>query len=93
MQNPTNEEVEEALEKVFQNRWDDGQFTDAGLSYEELHKVKNGFCRVWRTLHHDRLKYPATQTGKMPIPPDSSFKAEEKDNSGSEVDPASVAEC
>jgi cyclic-di-AMP phosphodiesterase PgpH len=93
MQNPSNEEVEEALEKVFQNRWDDGQFTDAGLSYEELHKVKNGFCRVWRTLHHERLKYPATQTGKMPIPPDSSFKPDEKDNSGTEVDPASVAEC
>lgn len=97
MQNPSNEEVEQALEKVFQNRWDDGQFTDAGLSYEELQKVKGGFCRVWRTLHHERLKYPATQTGKMPIPPEQSanYKAEEKHQQES-TEPENaepVAEC
>lgn len=70
MQNPTNEEVEIALEKVFQNRWEDGQFADSSLTYEELHKVKGGFVRVWRTLHHERLKYPSTTTGKMPIAPE-----------------------
>lgn len=70
MQNPTNEEVEIALDKVFQNRWDDGQLADSNLTYEEMQKVRAGFCRVWRTLHHERLKYPATTTGKMPIAPD-----------------------
>ncbi len=68
MHDPTQEEVEQALEKVFQNRWDDGQFKDSTLTYDELVKVKGGFCRVWRTLHHERLKYPATTTGKMPVP-------------------------
>ncbi|MDP3507825.1 MAG: HDIG domain-containing protein [Candidatus Melainabacteria bacterium] len=70
MQNPTNEEVETALDKVFQNRWDDGQLADSNLTYEEMQKVRAGFCRVWRTLHHERLKYPATTTGKMPMAPD-----------------------
>jgi hypothetical protein len=69
MHDPTQEEVEQALEKVFQNRWDDGQFLDSTLTYDELVKVKGGFARVWRTLHHERLKYPATTTGKMPVPP------------------------
>jgi hypothetical protein len=69
MHDPTQEEVEEALEKVFQNRWDDGQFLNSTLTYEELLKVLDGFARVWRTLHHERLKYPATTTGKMPVPP------------------------
>lgn len=78
MQNPSNQEVEEALDKVFQNRWDDGQFSEAGLTYEELQKVRGGFCRVWRTLHHERLKYPATQTGKMPMVPDSTYKNEDE---------------
>jgi putative nucleotidyltransferase with HDIG domain len=68
MHDPTQEEVEQALEKVFQNRWDDGQFKDSSLTYDELLKVKGGFARVWRTLHHERLKYPATTTGKMPVP-------------------------
>ncbi|MBS1995700.1 MAG: HDIG domain-containing protein [Cyanobacteria bacterium SZAS LIN-2] len=69
MHDPSQEEVEQALEKVFQNRWEDGQFLDSGLTYDELMKVKSGFARVWRTLHHERLKYPATTTGKMPVPP------------------------
>ncbi|MGH9552133.1 MAG: HDIG domain-containing metalloprotein, partial [Terriglobales bacterium] len=69
MKDPTEEEVEQAMDKVFQNRWDDGQFSESGLSHNELHRVKKAFVRVWRTLHHDRLKYPSTTTGRMPVPP------------------------
>lgn len=69
MHDPTMEEVETAISNVFKARWDDGQFSECGLSSEELEKVKRGFVRVWRTLHHDRLKYPATTTGKMAIVP------------------------
>ncbi|HNG22218.1 MAG TPA: HDIG domain-containing protein, partial [Candidatus Obscuribacter sp.] len=76
MRDPSQEEVEQALEKVFLNRWEDGQFSESGLSLEELHKVKAGFARVWRTLHHERLKYPATTTGKMPIAPQVEVREE-----------------
>lgn len=69
MHDPTEEEVETAIGKVFQNRWDDGQFNEAGLTYEELMTVKSAFVRVWRTLHHERLRYPSTTTGRMAIPP------------------------
>ncbi len=44
MHDPTQEEVELALEKVFQNRWDDGQFMDSTLTYDELVKVKRRLC-------------------------------------------------
>lgn len=70
MTDPTQEEVEAALAKVFENRWQDGQFEQSTLTFDELQKVKVAFARVWRTLHHERLKYPATTTGKMPVPPD-----------------------
>jgi cyclic-di-AMP phosphodiesterase PgpH len=69
MKDPTMEEVESVMSNVFKARWDDGQFSECGLSSDELDKVKKGFVRVWRTLHHDRLKYPATTTGKMPVVP------------------------
>jgi putative nucleotidyltransferase with HDIG domain len=80
MHEPTQEEVEHALDKVFKNRWDDGQFIEAGLSVEEFEKVKQSFGRVWKTLHHERLKYPSTTTGKMPIvpPPDQKQEKEVK---------------
>ncbi len=69
MKDPTEQEVDEAIDKVFENRWADGQFTESSLTYDELHRVKLAFVRVWRTLHHDRLKYPSTTTGRMPVAP------------------------
>lgn len=69
MKNPSQEEVEEAISRVFKARWEDEQFNESTLTLEELERVKQGFLRVWRTLHHDRLKYPSTTTGRMPIAP------------------------
>jgi putative nucleotidyltransferase with HDIG domain len=71
MHDPSQEEVEAAMTKVFQNRWDDGQFNEAGLSYPELEIIKGAFVHVWRTLHHERLKYPSTTTGRMAVPPET----------------------
>jgi putative nucleotidyltransferase with HDIG domain len=70
MVDPKELEVDESLTKVFENRWQDGQLNQSGLTYSELQKVKEAFLRVWRTLHHERVKYPATTTGRMPIPPE-----------------------
>jgi cyclic-di-AMP phosphodiesterase PgpH len=69
MHNPSQAEVEAAISKVFTNRWEDGQFSEATLTFVELEKVKRAFVHVWRTLHHERLKYPSTTTGKMAVPP------------------------
>ncbi len=69
LKDPTQEEVDTAIASVFKARWDDGQFTECGLSAEEFERIKKAFVHVWRTLHHDRLKYPSTTTGKMPVPP------------------------
>lgn len=71
MHDPSQEEVEAAMTKVFQNRWDDGQFSEAGLTYSELESIKRAFVHVWRTLHHERLKYPSTTTGRMAVPPEA----------------------
>lgn len=69
MKDPTEQEVDVSIGKVFENRWEDGQFSESGLTYDELQRVRLAFVRVWRTLHHERLKYPATTTGRMPVPP------------------------
>lgn len=69
LKDPSQDEVEAAISGVFNARRDDGQFLESGLTNEELEKVKKAFARVWRTLHHERLKYPSTTTGRMPVPP------------------------
>ncbi|MGE0265535.1 MAG: HD family phosphohydrolase [Candidatus Obscuribacterales bacterium] len=79
MKDPSEEEVETALTKVFEARWEDGQFSESGLTYDELQRVKLAFVRVWRTLHHERLKYPSTTTGKMPVAPEEEKVAPDKE--------------
>jgi putative nucleotidyltransferase with HDIG domain len=75
MNDPTQDEVEATMSNVFKARHDDGQFSESGLSKDELERVKKAFARVWRTLHHERLKYPSTTTGRMPVPPEQPPKA------------------
>jgi len=81
MKDPSEEEVDTAISRVFENRWEDGQFDQSTLTYDELEQVKLAFVRVWRTLHHERLKYPSTTTGRMAIPGES---LEERDSTKSE---------
>lgn len=71
MKDPSEDEVDKAITRVFENRWEDGQFDESTLSHDELEQVKLAFVRVWRTLHHERLKYPSTTTGRMAIPGES----------------------
>jgi membrane-associated HD superfamily phosphohydrolase len=70
LRDPSQDDVEVAISAVFKARTDDGQFSESGMTAQDLDKVKKAFGRVWRTLHHERLKYPSTTTGRMPSPPD-----------------------
>ncbi len=81
MKDPSEAEVDTAISRVFENRWDDGQFDESTLTHDELEQVKLAFVRVWRTLHHERLKYPSTTTGRMAIPGES---LEENDSTKNE---------
>lgn len=82
LHDPTQQEVEAAIGNVFKARWDDGQFTESTLTEPELNKVRDAFARVWRTLHHERLKYPSTTTGRMPVPPQYAELASQPGNGG-----------
>lgn len=81
MKDPSEAEVDTAISRVFENRWQDGQFDESTLTHDELEQVKLAFVRVWRTLHHERLKYPSTTTGRMAIPGES---LEENDSTKNE---------
>ncbi len=71
MKDPSQEEVDEALTKVLENRWEDGQLNQSTLSHREMLQIKTAFAKVWRDLHHERPKYPTTTTGRMPMPPEA----------------------
>lgn len=92
MKDPSHQEVEETIAKVFKARWDDQQFSESGLTFEELEKVKQGFLRVWRTLHHDRLKYPSTTTGRMAVPPEKPLGSQTGSHQAVSVSPDPVCD-
>jgi hypothetical protein len=89
MRDPSQEEVEIAIGNVFKARWDDGQFSESNLNEYELNRVKQAFVRVWRTLHHDRLKYPSTTTGRMPVPPNMVAQTGDSASAQSSANPIS----
>ncbi|MFQ3542734.1 HD family phosphohydrolase [Halobacillus rhizosphaerae] len=55
---PTEEEIQEIVHGIIENRLLDGQFDDCNLTFKELNKVERS---IWETLHgiyHSRIQYP-----------------------------------
>ncbi|MDX1977470.1 MAG: HDIG domain-containing protein [Pseudanabaenaceae cyanobacterium bins.68] len=51
-------EAVEMVNRIFRQRWDDGQLLDSGLGLAELEQLAPVFIRVWRQHNHGRIKYP-----------------------------------
>ena len=57
LKNPTNEEIEEIITKIIQERLNDGQFSDAPLTLKDLKIISTTFSRILRGMQHQRIKY------------------------------------
>lgn len=57
LKNPTNEEIEEIITKIIQERLNDGQFADAPLTLKDLKIISTTFSRILRGMQHQRIKY------------------------------------
>lgn len=56
--NPENqEELENIVFKVIQDRVLDGQFTDCDISLQDLHKIGETICKVIPAMLHKRIDY------------------------------------
>lgn len=51
------EDIEEALEKIFRERLNDGQFDECDITMKDLMKIKDTFARNLVGLHHQRIAY------------------------------------
>ena len=50
--------VEELLEKIFQDRLEDGQLDECPLTLEEVAKIKQSFIKTTLNMLHSRIEYP-----------------------------------
>ncbi len=56
----TPEEMEQNIRQMCQDRLADGQFTDCGLTTQELELICQAFVSILRGMFHQRIPYPET---------------------------------
>lgn len=55
--NPSNEKIDEIINKIIRERLNDGQLTDSPLTLKDLKIIGETFSRMLRGMHHKRIKY------------------------------------
>lgn len=56
----TQEALEALIDKLFNERLQDGQLSDSPLTFKDLKIIATTFSRVLRAAHHQRIKYHQT---------------------------------
>lgn len=57
LNNPTQEEMEQVIDKIIQERLIDGQLSDSPLTQKDLKTIAQTFVRVLKGMQHHRIKY------------------------------------
>ncbi len=57
LKTPTNEEIEEIIDKIIVERLNDGQLSDSPLTLKDIKIVATTFNRILRGMQHNRIKY------------------------------------
>ncbi len=57
LKTPSNEEIEEIIDKIIKERLNDGQFSDCPLTLKDLKVIATTFNRILRGMQHNRIKY------------------------------------
>lgn len=55
--NPSNEEIDEIIQRIIKERLNDGQLEDSPLTLKDLKTIADTFSRMLRGMHHKRIKY------------------------------------
>ena len=57
LKTPSNEEIEQIIDKIIKERLNDGQFSDCPLTLKDLKVIATTFNRILRGMQHNRIKY------------------------------------
>jgi putative nucleotidyltransferase with HDIG domain len=69
LKNPTINQVEERVDKIFKQRVDDGQFSECAITFQDMQIIRDTFVRVLRGIQHNRIEYQQNvleELGKKP---------------------------
>jgi putative nucleotidyltransferase with HDIG domain len=57
LKSPTPQQIEERIDKIIQQRIEDGQFDECPITFKEIKIVRDTFARVLRGIQHNRIEY------------------------------------
>lgn len=57
LKNPTVSDIEERIDKIIEQRIQDGQFDICPLTFKDISIIKSVFIRVLRGIQHNRIEY------------------------------------
>lgn len=57
LKNPSQEQIENMINKIITERLNDGQLSDSPLTLKDIKLIANTFNRILRGMQHDRIKY------------------------------------
>jgi cyclic-di-AMP phosphodiesterase PgpH len=57
LKTPTVAQVEERIDKIIQQRIEDGQFDNCPITFQDIYQIKQTFVRVLRGIQHNRIEY------------------------------------
>ena len=63
LQDPSPQRVREVIDHIVKQRIDQGQLHQAPLTLHDLDLIKEEFARVYASMHHTRIDYPAASGG------------------------------
>lgn len=55
---PTTSDIEKMVNKIVQEKVDDGQLNDSDLTLKDIEKIKQSFLKVLEGIFHNRIEYP-----------------------------------
>ncbi len=58
LRNPTEQSINDIVDKIVNSKIENKQFVDSELSFEELESCKRVFKKLLKSIHHVRIEYP-----------------------------------
>lgn len=61
LKNPTNEDIENLVERLVNNKIEQNQFTNADITFKEISQVKKVLKKMLNSMYHVRIAYPESK--------------------------------
>ncbi len=85
LKDPTPAKIEEAVHKIINNKFIDGQLDECDLTLKDLEKISGIFIRILSVIYHSRVTYPEEKSANIrnQSPKENSRQARQDKETGS----------